>query len=261
MILESNLLKKENQKKLNLSNINNKKLFISNKIIKFLIIFFIIFIIIYLLIIKNKYDTRIMLESLLNNNLKLLKMMINNTIMQILNIKTKNNFKEVQSKVFENNSNIFITYQNEIHNILLPYIKQQNDFCHNKHKFNKFIEDQLTLQEVNLNGIVYSMYVYKTKNFMTKGFKKYKSFERVETINLLKGLQYYGKKKNITNNKDIFMLDIGGNIGWYPSFLGRFGYSILSFEPLETNYYVLNKNYCLMNNSNVIIITNGINNK
>ena len=54
------------------------------------------------------------------------------------------------------------------------------------------------------------------------------------------------------------MLDIGGNIGWYPSFLGRFGYSILSFEPLETNYYVLNKNYCLMNNSNVIIITKGI---
>ena len=177
--------------------------------------------------------------------------MINNTFIQILNIKGKNNL----------NTDNFIPYKPEEDNILLPYIKQQNNFCHNKQKFNKFIEDQLILQQVNLNGIAYLMYIYKTKNFMTNGFKKYNSFEKEETINLLEALQYYGKKKNITNNKDIFMLDIGGNIGWYPSFLGRFGYSILSFEPLETNYYVLNKNYCLMNNSNVIIITKGINNE
>lgn len=58
------------------------------------------------------------------------------------------------------------------------------------------------------------------------------------------------------------MLDIGGNIGWYPSFLGRFGYSILSFEPFETNLYVLRKNYCLINkNSNVVIINKGIDNE
>ncbi len=235
MILESNLLKIENQEKLYLSNIKKLKKYLTFNLFKFFIIFIIFFIIIYLLIFKNKYDTKIILESLLNDHLESLKIMINNTIIQILNIKRKNNLNEDN----------FIPYKPEADNILLPYIKQQNDFCHNKQKFNKLIEDQLILQQVNLNGIVYEMYIYKTKNFMTNGFKKYKSFERVETINLLKALQYYGKKKNITNNKDIFMLDIGGNIGWYPSFLGRFGYSILSFEPLETNYYVLNKNYCL----------------
>ena len=46
---------------------------------------------------------------------------------------------------------------------------------------------------------------------------------------------------NIINNKDIFMLDIGGNIGWYPSILGRYGYSILSFEAFEKNNYVAKK--------------------
>ena len=131
----------------------------------------------------------------------------------------------------------------------MPYIKQQNDFCNNNtQKYNKLIEEQIILQEVNLSGINYEMYVYKQLNFMTGHFKKYKSYEKVETINI--------------NNKNIFMLDIGGNIGWYPSFLEGFGYSILSFEPLETNYYVLYKNYCLMNiYSNVVIITKGIDNE
>ena len=179
-------------------------------------------------------------------------MMKNNTIIDELIINTKNKFNEIKSKLFKIETD---------NNILSPYIKQQNDFCHNKQKFNKFIEDQIVLQEVNLTGVIYLMYVYKNKNFMTNEFKRYKSFETIESINILKALQYYGKKKNIRNNKDIFMLDIGGNIGWYPSFLGRFGYSILSFEPLETNYYVLNKNYCLMNNSNIVIITKGINNE
>ena len=58
------------------------------------------------------------------------------------------------------------------------------------------------------------------------------------------------------------MLDIGGNIGWYPSLLGRYCYTILTFEPYPNNYYVNRKNYCLLNrNSNVIIITKGLNNE
>ena len=102
------------------------------------------------------------------------------------------------------------------------------------------------------------MYIYKDKNFMTHDFNLYKSFETKETINILKALEFYRVKNNIFNNKDIFILDIGGNIGWYPSFLGRFGYSILTFEPFERNYYILKKNYCMLNNSNVVIITKGL---
>ena len=58
------------------------------------------------------------------------------------------------------------------------------------------------------------------------------------------------------------MLDIGGNIGWYPSLLGRYGYTILTFEPNYQNYYVNLKNFCYLNrNSNVIVITKGLNNE
>ena len=157
--------------------------------------------------------------------------------------------------------NSSFTERNDINkiNILEPYINEQNDFCVNQKKyFNKLLEDQIKLQNINLNGMIYQMYIYKDKNFMTHDFNLYKSFETKETINILKALEFYRVKNNIFNNKDIFILDIGGNIGWYPSFLGRFGYSILTFEPFERNYYILKKNYCMLNNSNVVIITKGL---
>ena len=88
------------------------------------------------------------------------------------------------------------------------------------------------------------------------------SYEYEITHNIIKALQYYSKKKNIKNKKDIFILDIGGNIGWYSSLLGKMGYSVLSFEPLEMNYYISIKNYCNINkNSNVIIINKGLGNE
>jgi len=55
------------------------------------------------------------------------------------------------------------------------------------------------------------------------------------------------------------MLDIGANVGWYPSLLGRYDYTILCFEAFKRNYYVSKKNYCYLNkDSNVIIITKGL---
>ena len=133
-------------------------------------------------------------------------------------------------------------------NILESYINEQKDFCTNPKKYyNKLIEDQIKLQNINLNGISYQIYIYKDNNFMSSDLNLYKSYETNETINILKALEFYKLKNNIFNNKDIFILDIGGNIGWYPSFLGRFGYSILTFEPLERNYYILKKNVCMLN--------------
>ena len=60
-------------------------------------------------------------------------------------------------------------------------------------------------------------------------------------------------------NEDIFILDIGGNFGVYPSFLGKFGYSILTFEASPRHSYIINKNYCPINKySNIIIINKGL---
>lgn len=145
-------------------------------------------------------------------------------------------------------------------NVLFDYKKQQNDFCKNNKKyFNKMIEDQIILKNVKIQEYSYNMYIYKNYDIVSKTIAKTGKFETPETINIINALLYYKNKKNIINNNDIYMLDIGGNIGWYPSFFGRFGYSIITFEPLETNYYIQYKNYCLINQkSNVVIVNKGI---
>ena len=103
------------------------------------------------------------------------------------------------------------------------------------------------------------MYIFKTPNFILNEFNLYGAYEIPLSNNIIEALKFYGSKKNIPDNKKIFMLDIGGNVGWYPSLLGRYGYSILLFEAFEKNYYVAKKNYCFLNkDSNIIIITKGL---
>ena len=64
-------------------------------------------------------------------------------------------------------------------------------------------------------------------------------------------------KKNI-KKEDIYIIDIGANIGWYTFILGKYGYKIISFEPLPLNTYILNKNYCLNKDVNITIINKGL---
>lgn len=151
--------------------------------------------------------------------------------------------------------------KNYIINDLESYIKEQRDFCQNDYKyFNKKIEEEIMLCDVKINGLSYQIYAPKIKVGITLKLMEEKAFEKNESLNILNALDYYKHKKNIINEKDIFMLDIGGNLGWYPSFLGRYGYSILTFEPFPDNYYISRKNYCHLNkNSNIIIINKGLN--
>ena len=80
---------------------------------------------------------------------------------------------------------------------------------------------------------------------------------RFSYINVLKALEFYSKKKNL-ENKDIFLLDIGSNIGWYTYYLGKYGYKILSFEASTINNYILYKNYCLNKYVNITLINKGL---
>lgn len=58
------------------------------------------------------------------------------------------------------------------------------------------------------------------------------------------------------------MLDIGGNLGAYPLFLSKFGYSIITFEASPRNSYIIYKNYCHVNkSSNIIIVNKGLSNE
>lgn len=148
-------------------------------------------------------------------------------------------------------------------NILQVYKEKQNNFCENPDKYyNHQWEDLIGLTNFSFKNISYQIYVYKKyDNYMSKGIIRSGQYESKHMSNFLEALKYYSKVNKITNNKDIFILDIGGNIGTYPSFLAKFGYSILTFEASPRNYYILNKNYCHINKgSNIFIINKGISN-
>ena len=89
------------------------------------------------------------------------------------------------------------------------------------------INNKIFLRDVKFNEIFFKMYIYKSPNFILTQLNKYKAFEFNIGNSMIKALKYYALKFNIINNKEIFILDIGGNIGWYPSLLGRLNYLIM----------------------------------
>ena len=72
-----------------------------------------------------------------------------------------------------------------------------------------------------------------------------------------RGFTILYKKKNI-KNQDAYIIDIGANIGWYTLIFGILGFNVLSFEPSNINYFILNKNYCLNKNINTTLINKGL---
>ena len=152
----------------------------------------------------------------------------------------------------EENDKIFTEMDRQKH------IKQQNLFCQNLiNNNNTKIEDKIKMVNIKFSNSNFDMFVYKSNDFLSNAISGSGSWETKETNNLLSLLDYYSRKKNIERN-DIYVLDIGANIGWYTFILGNKGYNIISFEPSTTNYYILNKNYCLNNNTNIILINKGL---
>jgi len=63
--------------------------------------------------------------------------------------------------------------------------------------------------------------------------------------------------KNIPND-NIYIIDIGANVGWYTFFLAKCGYQVLAFEASVVNNYILRKNFCLNPNFNITLINKGL---
>ena len=124
-------------------------------------------------------------------------------------------------------------------------------------KDNNKYEERVKLAEVDFNNKKYSMFVYKNSDTISRVIGSYKNWEGRDTMNIIKALNYYSNKTNI-KNEDIYIMDLGTNIGWYSFYLGKYGYKILSFEPDHINYYLLRKSYCLNKDVNIIIINRGV---
>ena len=176
-----------------------------------------------------------------------------------LNIYVKKHFYDSMSNINE----IKIKEQNKNkndYNILEQYKRVQDDFCENQDKYkNQEYEKDIILSRVNFNSINTSIYMPKSFNWVLHEIKLKGVYELKVTTFISEALKYYGFKNNILKNKDIIMLDIGGNAGWYPSIFGRYNYTIITFEPFKKNVYIEMKNYCYLNrNSNVYIVTKGL---
>ena len=129
------------------------------------------------------------------------------------------------------------------------YQDLQNRFCDNIiNHINRELENDIILYNVSLNDTQFDIFIYNDYDYYSWQIKLNQSFEGEATLHMLNAIQYYADKNDYLND-DIVIFDIGSNVGWYSTFFGTYKYTVLSFEPLPKNDYVLRKNFC-RNNKN-----------
>ena len=188
-----------------------------------------------------------------------------------INITVNDNIKSVKENLliikknlerkFNDNDNLKINHiDNEIfnENINKKIIENQHHFCHIKELFyDKEIDNLITKKRINFGNISFNMFIYKNADSVSLSIKKEGSWEKEQTNNLLNCLNYFALKKKLPK-KEITVIDIGANVGWYSFLLGKAGYEIFSFEVSNINNYILKKNFCKNKDINITIINKGI---
>ena len=129
----------------------------------------------------------------------------------------------------------FLLYESKIKKLFY----HQQFFCQNQNIFNnKYLEEKLKFIKIKFDNDYFGMFVYKKKDVVSNSILKKGIWEDKETKSILIALSYYSIKLNLPK-KDIYVLDIGSNIGWYSLILGKKGYQVISFEASNFNYYIL----------------------
>jgi FkbM family methyltransferase len=169
---------------------------------------------------------------------------------EIINIH-ENLLKNLKTKFYLNFSNEIIS-----NDLIESQLKEQNFFCNNQKIIEKY-EDKIASTEVNFNNKKYNMFVYKSSDRVSETIKLRKNWEGGYTIKIMNALNYFEKKKSLKKG-EIYILDLGANIGWYSFYLGKYGYKIISFEPDPINYYILKKNFCINKDVNIVLINRGL---
>jgi len=205
------------------------------------------------LIVLNKSISKSIFINLLNkNNILEAKKNILKDINNLENIiKKKNNLN--------NNFNLNDSEDEKFNeNIKMKIIANQKHFCKSFGLFIDLqIENLIMKNRINFNNISFTLFIYKKNDGVSEIIQKHGAWEKKESINLLNSLNFYSKKKMLPN-KNITILDIGANIGWYSFLLGKLGYEIISFEVSSINNYILKKNFCLNKDIDMTIINKGI---
>ena len=166
--------------------------------------------------------------------------------------------KIFNTEIIKNVLNYSLNYDEFDNNVYEKITYLQNFFCENPiENLEPLFENKLKIANVTFNGSSFNMFVYNNNDLVSKKIFFSHQWEPDNTKKILKALEYYSQKKK-AENKDIYMLDIGANVGWYTYFLGKYGFKIISFEASKINNYILYKNYCLNKDVNVTIINKGL---
>ena len=190
-------------------------------------------------------------------NINDLKKIINN---HFFNTKTK---KLIKSEISNNLVNKDYNEKNDIFNedTKQYYKKLQKLFCQDNNIFmNPFVEKEIKAVKIDINKISFKMFVYRKNDRVSNSILINKNYDLKGIINILNALDYYSKKNKI-KKKNIYILDIGANIGWFSLIIGKNGYNVIAFEPSQTNYYILKKNFCLNKELDITLINKGIYNE
>ena len=172
----------------------------------------------------------------------------------------KSNIEKIKKMMINTNQKIIQNIFNKI-NIFENELELQKNFCYNQIFYsNKEFDKKIKIINSEFKNRSFNIYVYKNRDTVSKNIIISKHWESTTTNNILKALKYYANKNKINNN-NIYIIDVGANIGWYTFSLSKFGYKIISFEPSKINYYILKKSFCINKESNVTIINKGLSNE
>ena len=272
-IIDSKFHKKEKNRKNYIINLINSKFKHQKKLFFFFLLLIIsINIIIIYLFHKNKKESD---KKILNleKAIKIIQERLENNLNKTTNLDFEINIsnpikiEDNQNNINENNSNNTnitgielkeISYKEFDEKVLTKYDELQNEFCNNKLKYyNNIYESKIKTVNIDYLDKQFNMYIYNNEDIVSNRIKATKGWEKESTKNILSVLQSYSSIKKI-NNEDIYIVDIGANVGWYTFFLGKFGYKILSFEPSNLNIYILRNTYCLNREVKITLINKGL---
>ena len=149
--------------------------------------------------------------------------------------------------------------------LLNYYQDKQNNFCDNiRHLYNKKLESSIILYNISLNEINLDIFIWVNFDYISRKILANHSYEKDSTLHMLNVLNYYTDKYNY-KNEDIMIIDSGANVGWYSTIFANFKYNVITFEPLNENYYILKKNFCrnfykkdIFRNSSIFIINEAL---
>ena len=180
----------------------------------------------------------------------------------IINKNKINRIQEFYQKIFYKNTgdifNFSLKYDEYNETIDKNYKYLQNYFCDKPNEnLNEEIENKIKKAKIDFKGLKFEMFVYKFDDIVSNSIIVNHQYEGNYVNKFLNALQFYSQKKKL-DNKQIYFIDVGANIGCHSFLIGKHGYNVLSFEANKINNYILYKNFCLNKDVNLTIINKGL---